>query len=167
LRTGDGSTNQFNGYADLRFEFSTGIDSIVWTSPSNEIQTSSFYEPLGDAGPGIWNVWFRAENGCDYNKDFEIETALKIYNGVSANGDGANEFFLIDCINLYTNNNVKIYNRDGILVYETDQYDNFENRFEGTSNVGSSKLLPSGTYFYIVDRGNGSDLVNGYVELVR
>ncbi|MFT7238917.1 MAG: gliding motility-associated-like protein, partial [Cyclobacteriaceae bacterium] len=167
LRTGDGSTNQFNGYADLRFEFSTGIDSIVWTSPSDEIQTSSFYEPLGDAAPGIWNVWFRAENGCDYNKDFEIETALKIYNGVSANGDGANEFFLIDCINLYTNNNVKIYNRDGLLVYETDQYDNFENRFEGNSNVGSSKLLPSGTYFYIVDRGNGSDVVKGYVELVR
>ncbi|MEQ8238214.1 MAG: gliding motility-associated C-terminal domain-containing protein, partial [Cyclobacteriaceae bacterium] len=167
LRTEDGSTNQFNGYADLRFEANPGIDSIVWTDPFGGMQTSSFYEPLGDAAPGLWNVWFRAENGCDYTADFEIETSLKIYNGVSANGDGANDFFLIDCIDLFPNNNVKIYNRDGLRVYEADQYNNFETRFDGTSNVGSAKLLPGGTYFYIIDRGDGSDLVQGYVELVR
>jgi len=53
------------------------------------------------------------------------------------------------------------------LVYEMDFYDNLSNRFEGFSNVGPARKLPVGTYYYIVDRGDGSELLQGYLELVR
>ena len=51
-------------------------------------------------------------------------------------------------------NKVEIYNRWGVLVYETEQYDNASRRFEGISEgratVDKSAELPTGTYFYIL-----------------
>ncbi|MEQ9304658.1 MAG: gliding motility-associated C-terminal domain-containing protein, partial [Marinoscillum sp.] len=88
--------------------------------------------------------------------------------GISANGDGRNDYMIIDCIDYFPNNHVTIYNRDGALVWETDSYDNIGVRFDGTGNVGRQGLkLPTGTYFYFIDKGDGSPKVQGYLELVR
>ena len=123
---------------------------------------------LIDAYPGDYFVTFTAENGCSYEASFTIETSLTIYNGVSANADGKNDFFLVDCIDYFPNNNVKIYNRAGQRLFEVDGYNNTDVRFEGFSNVGGGGLqLPAGTYFYIIDLGNGEDPVQGFLELVR
>ena len=87
---------------------------------------------------------------CEDNgsKDFEI------FNGITPNGDGLNDFFEIKGIENYPNNNVKIYNRWGILVYETNGYDQGINVFKGISNaratITEDNELPSGTYFYIL-----------------
>ena len=101
---------------------------------------------LVNAEPGLWTVNFIAGNGCSYTADFTIQTALKIYNGVSANADGRNDYFFVDCIDYFPNNKVQIFNRDGTLVWKTpsvdsdagDSYDNVSVRFEGFSNVGRS-----------------------------
>ena len=111
---------------------------------------------------------FTPDNGCEYTAELEIDATLKVYNGVSANGDGRNDFFIIDCIEYFPNNKVTIYNRDGSLVWENKGYDNIDVRFEGYSNVGRSGLrLPPGTYFYFIDKGDGTDKMQGYLELVR
>ena len=42
--------------------------------------------------------------------------------------------------------------------------------FEGVANKGVSILgdkLPDGTYFYIIDKGDGSKRLSGYLELLR
>jgi hypothetical protein len=66
---------------------------------------------------------------------------------------------------------VRIYNRAGLLVYEQNGYDNSsEKRFEGISNRGISLLgkeLPIGTYFYVIDKNDGSKGTVGYLELKR
>jgi hypothetical protein len=66
---------------------------------------------------------------------------------------------------------VKIFNRGGLLVYEQSNYDsNTERRFAGISNKGISLLgteLPIGTYFYVVDKNDGTKPKVGYLELVR
>ncbi|MFT6866837.1 MAG: gliding motility-associated-like protein, partial [Cyclobacteriaceae bacterium] len=169
LRTEDGSTNQFNGTAEIVFSEDTPSRAlnITWTSPYGGNFDSN--DPkLVDAAPGIWNVGFEALNGCIYSTEFEIETAIKIYNGVSANNDGNNDFFLVDCIDIFPENKVTIFNRDGTSVYEIKSYDNFDRRFDGISNVGKSGMkLPTGTYFYIIEKGDGSDPIQGYLELVR
>ncbi|MFH6981977.1 gliding motility-associated C-terminal domain-containing protein [Marinoscillum luteum] len=166
LRTEDGAANQFNGTADIYFEVFHEIDTISWINPDG-ISVSSDVKLIG-AEPGIWSVWFRSDNGCDYTREFEITAALKIYNGISSNGDGKNDFMIIDCIDYFPNNRVSIYNRDGSLVYETKGYNNIDRRFDGTSNVGRNGLkLPVGTYFYFIDKGDGTEVVNGYLELVR
>ncbi|WP_425391329.1 gliding motility-associated C-terminal domain-containing protein [Ekhidna sp.] len=166
LRTEDGSTNQFTGTAIISFEeFQLPTDFEWRDSNGTLVGTDS---RLIDAYPGDYTVTFTAENGCTYNASFTLETSLTIYNGVSANADGKNDFFLIDCIDYFPGNNVKIYNRAGQKVFDLDGYNNTSERFEGFSNVGGGGLkLPPGTYYYIVDLGTGEDPIQGYLELVR
>jgi len=79
---------------------------------------------------------------------------LVIHNGVSANADGQNDGFTIENIEGYPKNNLKIFNRWGVLVYEKDGYTNSE-PFEGYSNgratMNAGSKLPQGTYYYILE----------------
>lgn len=79
---------------------------------------------------------------------------LEVYNLMTPNGDGVNDIFKIACIENYPNNSIEIFNRWGNTVFKTNGYNNKENAFKGYSDgratVNRSKLLPSGTYFYIL-----------------
>ena len=175
LRTEDGAFNQFTGTAEIIFSTFAVIDYIEWIGPDGTIYSNDI--KLVNAEPGLWTVNFIAGNGCSYTADFSIQTALKIYNGVSANADGRNDYFFVDCIDYFPNNNVQIFNRDGTRVWEADGYDNASVRFEGFSNVGRAGLqLPTGTYFYIIEKGaqvgevedkTNRAKIQGYLELVR
>ena len=172
LRTEDGSTNQFTGSAIIQFEEFNLPSEYEWTYLGDDtFQTEEVISRdarLIDAFPGNYRVRFVAENGCEYFANFSVDVTLNIYNGVSANDDGRNDFFLIDCIDYFPQNNVKIFNRAGQRIYEVNGYDNRTVRFEGVSNVGGGGLvLPSGTYFYLVDLGTGEDPIQGFLELVR
>jgi gliding motility-associated-like protein len=81
-----------------------------------------------------------------------------IHNAFSPNGDGINDAFKIDNIDdltCYPENTVEIYNRWGILVFDTVNYNNTTNAFDGTSRgrttFKQSEGLPTGTYFYIIN----------------
>ena len=100
----------------------------------------------------------------------EILSEINVYNGVSPNGDGFNDIFHIDCIQNFPNNIVYIYNRAGQLVYRHEGYDNSTIFFEGIGNEGlylSGNEVPDGTYYYVVDKRNGTEPVAGYLELLR
>lgn len=92
-----------------------------------------------------------------------------IYQGVTPDGDGINDYFIIDNINQFPNNNVTIYNRWGRKVYETSAYDSKGNVFrgvaEGTSVVGKEKL-PTGTYYYVVEYLYDRDGENQWIKKV-
>jgi gliding motility-associated-like protein len=81
-----------------------------------------------------------------------------VHNAFSPNNDGLNEIFTIENLEnktCYPTNKVSIYNRWGILIYETEEYDNTFNAFkgisEGRTTIKKSDELPSGTYYYILD----------------
>ncbi|MEN0048313.1 MAG: gliding motility-associated C-terminal domain-containing protein [Bacteroidota bacterium] len=69
---------------------------------------------------------------------------MNIFTGMSPNGDGINDVFFIANIDLFPNNQLQIFNRWGHLVYEVEGY---QNDWTGT---WKGKLLPDGTYFYIL-----------------
>lgn len=107
-----------------------------------------------------------------------IDSNVVIYNSVTANGDGMNDYFIIKNINQYPNNSVEIVNRWGSRVFYTKNYDpngdGSSNVFDGTADgkgVIGGKKLPSGTYYYIVNYeftdGNGSRMIKeaGYLNL--
>ena len=64
---------------------------------------------------------------------------------------------------------MRIYNREGILVYFND---NYANEFNGNANVqtvmtNDTRELPTGTYYYYIQFG-GTDLnMNGYLFINR
>ncbi len=83
-----------------------------------------------------------------------------IYNGISPNNDGKNEYFTIVGIENYPKNKLSIYNRWGNRVFKAEPYNN---EWTGT---WEGKILPDGTYFYIFDAGNGK-IYKGYLTIYR
>ena len=79
---------------------------------------------------------------------------IVIHNGISANGDGVNDGFIIEHIEGYPKNNLKIFNRWGVLVYEKDGYTNsepFDGHSNGRATISAESKLPQGTYYYILE----------------
>lgn len=78
-----------------------------------------------------------------------------IYDGVSPNGDGFNDYFIIDNIQYFPNNTVRIFNRWGKEVFKTTNYDSNGNVFNGYSDakgtINKDAKLPTGTYYYILE----------------
>ena len=75
-----------------------------------------------------------------------------IYNVLTPNGDSYNDYLKIESIQNYPQNNLKIVNRWGALVFKAKGYNNTSILFNGYANTGSvlvkNKKLPTGTYFY-------------------
>lgn len=91
---------------------------------------------------------------------------IEIFNAVSPNGDGKNDFFKIEFIEfLEPENTVIIYNRWGDVVFEVSNYNNDDRVFRGVSNKGND--LPSGTYFYKIEFQSGMEAKTGFLSLKR
>ena len=98
-----------------------------------------------------------------------VETlGLDIMTVFTPNGDGVNETWEVLGLQNFPNNTVKIYNRWGNLVYEKEYY---TGDWDGTSNgrivIDESGKLPVGTYYYIIDLGDGHKPFTGYLYLNR
>ncbi|MGE0773127.1 MAG: gliding motility-associated C-terminal domain-containing protein [Cyclobacteriaceae bacterium] len=161
----------------------TGIGSVILTLTVADVvlQQVDWYDmatnaPVGtgdalyDLFPGFYRAEVVSTEGCTNQGEAEVPTEIGPYNGMSVNGDAQNDVFIIDCISNFPSNNVKIFNRSGILVYEIDGYDNADRSFKGVGEKGlylQGIDLPVGTYFYIIDKRDGSKPLAGYLELDR
>ena len=102
-----------------------------------------------------------------------LNKKLDISMAVSENGDGLNDCLSISNIEKYPDNTVSILDRWGILVYQSDHYNNSGTAFCGASNQGHVYDLPAGTYYYVVrfidktkdDNNANEEVFYGYFEL--
>jgi len=85
----------------------------------------------------------------------KVINGLTIYNAINISGNSQNDHFHIGGIENYPNNTVRIFNRWGVKVFDTEGYDNVRNVFKGFSNgrvtVEGRENLPQGTYYYIIE----------------
>jgi len=146
---------------------STGANSYAWDFGDGN--TSSDISPIYTyTQPGDYIVTLIAitSNDCQDTitlgpfeaRDFEGFSAPS---GFSPNNDGDNDTWVIDDLFFYPNNKLTIFNRWGDPVFEADRY---QNNWDGMYN---GDPLPEGTYYYLIDLGDGSELVKGYVVLFR
>ena len=73
---------------------------------------------------GFYRASFVSSEGCENEAVVEVGTEILSYNLVSANGDNNNDTWIIDCLENFPTNNVKVFNRSGVKVYEADGYNN-------------------------------------------
>lgn len=161
------SCDQANGLAAITLTTGVEVDSVFWTANGDVIKEGPI---LAQIEAGFYEVTVISNLGCATTKPVEVKTEIRPFNGISRNGDGLNEIFYIDCIGNFQQNLVKIFNRAGTLVYEAEGYDNTDTFFNGQSNKGVSLMgtnLPDGTYFYIIDKRDGSKPIAGYLEIVN
>lgn len=168
VSTKSATCNMKDGYMQLIFKNDVADDSFLYNPNTNTLIGT--VPTITELEAGNYQVEVVSVFGCATSKDFVLPSSVKVFNGVSDNGDSFNDWFVIDCIDEFPDNNVKIFNRGGTLVYEINNYDNAANRFSGQGNRGlyiGSENLPVGTYFYVVDLKNGKKPVTGFLELVR
>ncbi|WP_442264688.1 PKD-like domain-containing protein [Tenacibaculum sp. ZS6-P6] len=141
----------------------SGIDD-----PNTPLDPTSFVEgPTSDPNDPCDPV-----EGTNCNND----ECLNPYNLMSPDdGNTNNSVFFIKCIDnpKYANNTVEIFNRWGNTVFKIKGYSNTDSskRFEGISNgratITVDQKLPVGTYYYVIDPGNGDKPKTGWLYINR
>lgn len=87
---------------------------------------------------------------------------------LTPNGDGQNDFLVIEGLERSPNNTLQIFNRYGVLVYKKD---NYTNEFNGRANVSrvidKDAGLPAGIYFYIIALNDLRQKHQGYMYITQ
>lgn len=88
---------------------------------------------------------------------------------LTPNGDGVNDFLHFEELAQSPNNRVRIFDRNGLLVFEKK---NYSQEFNGYANTGDVVInrkqgLPNGVYFYLVDMDDLELEYQGYLYLAR
>jgi gliding motility-associated-like protein len=108
-----------------------------------------------------WMITDNAGNTaeCSVNIIFELEKAAPT--AFSPNADHHNDEWEIDFLTDYPECVVQVYNRWGMLVYESAKgYPvNWDGRVHG-------RLVPVDTYYYIINLGKNEKAIKGYVTVV-
>ncbi len=119
--------------------------NFIWSTGN-----SSTMQTLSGMSPGIYVIQVKII-GCDTLTDSTKVTVescdITIPNVFTPNGDGINDQFQIANLEYYPNSEIKIYNRWGKKLYESE---NYQGEWEGD--------VSEGTYFYILrlNYGNGT-----------
>lgn len=139
--------------------------TYVWTP---NVSSTNFADSLA---PGTYTYTVTDNNGFTItdsvrilDNNTECGSLLGIYNGITPNGDGNNDDWIIDGIQFFPENTVSIFNRWGDLVWKGENYDNTNVVWKGTNQNGAD--LPSATYFYVIEIPD-RDTEKGWVELTK
>ncbi|SHJ65639.1 gliding motility-associated C-terminal domain-containing protein [Aquimarina spongiae] len=96
-----------------------------------------------------------------------LDGDLEIFTAVSPNGDGLNDTFIIQGIAQFPNNELSIFNRWGVMVYNKKGYDNsWAGISEGRATIAKGEELPVGTYYYVLKIEGQKDQA-GYLYINR
>jgi len=137
--------------------------TYLWT-PGTYLNNATLAAPLCTPVNDItYNVVVTSSAGCKATDDLFVKVVKDfiIPNTFTPNGDGINDLWVIENLNLYPDHRVQVFNRYGQILYDTR---NYNKPWDGTSN---GKVLPSGTYYYIIDLGGARQTKKGYVTIVR
>ena len=91
---------------------------------------------------------------------------LSIPNAFSPDNDGVNENWIIEGLGKYPDHQLTVYSRwESVILQEAPN----KNDWRGEMRASNSKAqdVPEGTYFYILDLGNGQSSLKGFIYLKR
>ncbi|MDA9875614.1 gliding motility-associated C-terminal domain-containing protein [Flavobacteriaceae bacterium] len=120
-------------------------------------------DTLLEDGVSYYATLYDAASGCESLMRLEvvptvIPCEVVIYNAISLNDNGMNDYMVIENAEYFPDNSLEVYNRDGHLLYSQTQYGIGDNLFKGIANVsgiygstlsGDGPRLPTGSYLYV------------------
>lgn len=138
----------------------TNINQITATVAGGK-ENYTFY--FGDTNNGSENVFYITEtdtylvtvideNGCEITASIFIEFIdIEIPNFFTPNGDGGNDLWKPENIEVYPNIFISIFDRYGRSVYR------FKDNKDGWDGIYQTTELPSGDYWYVIKLNGEAD----------
>ncbi len=153
-----------NGSASIAILTSTGPVTYQWAPPLSLTSSIVTNLAVGTYYYSVTDTTYTINDSVVIAEDqVECGAALVFYKGITPNGDGNNDKWIIDGIENIADNKVSFYNRWGDLVWNRKNYDNVTVVWDGKNNAG--KNLQDATYFYLVEAGGKT--YKGYVEVTH
>ncbi|WP_300022165.1 T9SS type B sorting domain-containing protein [uncultured Maribacter sp.] len=101
---------------------------------------------------GTYAITVVDENGCEASASLFIEFIdIEIPNFFTPNGDGQNDFWMPDNIEIYPEIFISIYDRYGRAVYT------FKDNEDGWDGFYQENELPTGDYWYVIKLNGAAD----------
>jgi gliding motility-associated-like protein len=164
-------TVSFNGDVTMKKGESIVLSPIL----SNDVTDYSWSPSVGLSNPAVlapvaspstttaYTLTVTSAGGCQASATIKINVSeqMVIPNAFTPNSDGVNDTWNIAGLTAYPNCTVNVFNRYGAGIFRSVGY---SKDWNGSFN---GYLLPSGTYYYVVDLKDGSKPLSGYVVLLR
>jgi gliding motility-associated-like protein len=150
-----------DGQLDLYVAGGVSPYQVSWSEdlPDNEYYFNELYS-------GQYVVSITDFNECIMTDTavvgFTHESCLVIPNAFSPNGDGFNDLWVIEGLELYPDPEIRVFDRWGSRVYYSP--DPVSDPWDGTFN---GRRLPIDSYHYVIDLDNDEKPVIGNITIVR
>jgi gliding motility-associated-like protein len=149
----DGTVQNASDYNNINYTWTDDNGNVLSTDPKLSITT-----------PGIYTITIDAD-GCIASFTDNVTPypyKCQIPQGISPNGDNLNDNWVLDYLAQEKGiENLQIFDRRGVLVYEKQDY---THEFEGKNKNGNE--LPAAAYFYVIKLKDGEKLT-GWLYLAR
>jgi len=151
--------------ASLAPSLSLSPDHDIRWSPSTYLDRTDVLQPVCTPYADIRYI-IRATNKqtlCSASDTLNVFVLsdINIPNTFTPNGDGINDTWRILFLDQYKTSLVEVYTTSGQVVFRSKGYDiSWDGTFKGSK-------VPVGTYYYVIDLGDGSPRLSGYVTVFR
>lgn len=147
----------FDGSALIKVTYGVPPFLIVW-------ETGETSPGIATLTAGTYSFTVKDARNCLLKDTLTVfsqsHECINIPNAFTPNNDGDNDYWILRGHQNYPDIHIKIFNRWGLLVYESKGYDV---PWDGKRN---GKLVPVGTYYYIIDLGNNTPPLKGDVTIL-
>ncbi len=134
-------------------------DSVIWFDDSRAESVT-----IAEEGTFFVNVY---KSECEAKQNFYTSwggspqpSGDEIMNLFTPNGDGFNDYWIVNDPQITAPFSVNVYNRSGRKVYEAN---NYQNDWDGKYN---GNPLPQTTYYYIIEDSDGESF-KGAITIIR
>ena len=135
----DGLDDGYEGSEQLDIDVNDEIDNPFLDLPNTDSDNESDYRDADDDDDGIVTIDEDINGDGDYSNDDsdndgipdyldpdELPDAVEVFNVITPNGDGVHDIFTITGLDARPDNELHIFNRWGVLVFDTEGYNIFE-----------------------------------------
>jgi len=139
--------------------------NVFYWTPTTALSDPNVLDPIASPVDDItYTLHVTSTYKCntDSSKVFvKVYKKITIPNTFSPNGDGINDYWNIDALITYPDCVLSVFDRYGQQVYHSIGYGKpWNGKYNG-------QLLPTGTYYYVLDLKNNTPKISGWVLIVR
>jgi gliding motility-associated-like protein len=145
----------------------SGAASYEWINPNGAISGSgSAALTVRPSETTVYRVQATSLAGCTVEQEIRIEVkddylALIPTNVITPNSDGKNDRLVVKNIDLYPDNEIRIFDKAGRMLFSKKNYrDEWDGTFQGST-------LEEGAYYYVIDFGKNNRQFKGHVTIIR